>query len=52
MLLYQILAFTIHGKIEWNEEFELPNGSYSVRDIQFYFEYIFKKHETVLVVLQ
>ena len=33
----------------WNEEFELPDGSYSVSDIQDYFEYILKKHgeETV-----
>ena len=31
----------------WNEEFELPDGSYSVSDIQRYFEYILKKHETV-----
>ena len=30
-----------------NEEFELPDGSYSVSDIQDYFEYIIKKHETV-----
>ena len=28
----------------WNEEFELPDGSYSVSDIQNYFEYILKKH--------
>ena len=28
----------------WNDEFELPDGSYSVSDIQDYFEYIFKKH--------
>ena len=28
----------------WNEEFELPDGSYSMSDIQYYFEYIFKKH--------
>ena len=27
-----------------NEEFELPDGSYSVSDIQDYFEYILKKH--------
>ena len=27
----------------WNEEFELPDGSYSVPDIQDYFEYILKK---------
>ena len=27
-----------------NDEFELPDGSYSVSDIQDYFEYIFKKH--------
>ena len=30
-----------------NEKFELPDGSYSVSDIQDYFEYIIKKHETV-----
>ena len=29
----------------WNEEFTLPDGSYSVSDIQDYFEYILKKHE-------
>ena len=28
----------------WNEEFALPDGSYSVSDIQDYFEYILKKH--------
>ena len=57
MLLYQTLAFTIHGKIYknlyknnklkisstiWNEEFELPDGSYSVSDIEGYFEYVLK----------
>ena len=32
----------------WSEEYELPDGSYSVSDIQDYFEYILKKHsETV-----
>ena len=29
----------------WNDEFKLPDGSYSVSDIQDHFEYIFKKHE-------
>ena len=28
----------------WNEEFELPDGSYSISDIQDYFEYILKEH--------
>ena len=28
----------------WSEEFKLPDGSYSVSDIQDYFEYILKKH--------
>ena len=28
----------------WSEEFELPDGSYSISDIQEYFEYILKKH--------
>ena len=31
----------------WNDEFELPDGSYSVSDIQNYIEYIIKKHETL-----
>ena len=59
-MLYQILAFTIHAKIwkchiyknnklkilvpTWNEEFELPDGWYSISDIHHHFEYIFKKH--------
>ena len=33
--------------LTWNEGFELPDGSYSVSDIQYYFEYILKRHETV-----
>ena len=28
----------------WSEEFELPDGSYSVSDIQDYFKYVLKKH--------
>ena len=28
----------------WNEEFELPDGSYSISDIQNYFEYVLKIH--------
>ena len=27
----------------WNDKFELPDGSYSVSDIEDYFEYILKK---------
>ena len=27
----------------WNEEFELPDASNSISDIQDYFKYIFKK---------
>ena len=56
---YQILVFIIRGKTKssynnkkfkisaptWSEEFELySDGSYSVSDIQDYFEYILKKH--------
>ena len=58
MLLYQILVFTIHGKNikisynnnkfkisapTWREEFKLPDGSYSITDIQDYFEYLLEK---------
>ena len=28
----------------WNETFDLPDGSYSIDDIQYYFEFIMKKH--------
>ena len=35
----------------WNDEFELPDGSYSVSDIQDYIEYITKKHETLTTIL-
>ena len=31
----------------WNDEFELPDGSYSVSDIQGYYVHIIKKHKTV-----
>ena len=38
---FKILAPT------WKETFDLPNGSYSVADIQDYFEFIIKKHENL-----
>ena len=31
----------------WNDTFELPDGSYSISDIPDYFEFIIKKHETL-----
>ena len=31
----------------WNDIFELPDRSYSVSDIQDYFEYIIKEHGTM-----
>ena len=31
----------------WNDTFDLPDGSYSIDDIQDYFEFIIKKHETL-----
>ena len=43
---YKNNKFKISALI-WNEEFQLTDGSYSVSDIQDYFEYIIKKHETV-----
>ena len=30
-----------------NDTFDLPDGSYSIADIQDYFEFIIKKHETL-----
>ena len=31
----------------WNETFDLPDGSYTIDDIQDYFEFIIKKHKTL-----
>ena len=31
----------------WNDEFDLPDGSYPIADIQDYFEFVTKKHETL-----
>ena len=31
----------------WNDTFDLPDGSYSIADIQDYFDFIIKKHETL-----
>ena len=31
----------------WNDKFNLPDGSYSIAEIQDYFEYVIKKHETI-----
>ena len=33
----------------WNDRFELPDGSYSISDIQDYFEYILKSIEKILI---
>ena len=59
MLFCQILIYTIHEKHEkiinnnkrkisaptWNDEFELPDGPYSISNIQDYFGYVLKKHQ-------
>ena len=42
---YNNNRFTISAPT-WNDEFDLPDGSYSISDIQDYFEYIIKRHET------
>ena len=36
----------------WNKEFELPDGSYSVSYILYYFKYILKNMEKRLIILQ
>ena len=42
---YNNNKFKISAPI-WNDEFDLHDGSYSFSDIQDYFEFIIKKHET------
>ena len=36
----------IHA-LTWNDEFSLRDGSYNIEQIQDYFEYIIKKHESI-----
>ena len=66
VFFYQVLVYTIleeHKKSYYNNKFkisaqtwggksELPNGSYSISDIQVYFVYIFKNMEKRLIILQ
>ena len=35
----------------WNDTFDLSDGSYSISDIQDYFEFIIKKHENLADIL-
>ena len=39
--------FKISGTT-WNEEFELPDGSYTIWEIKDYFEYNIKMYETTI----
>ena len=34
----------------WNNKFELPNGPYSVSDIQDYIEFVIKKYKTLTTI--
>ena len=43
---YKNNTFKITGPT-WDEPFDLPSGSYSIADIQDYFEFIIKKLETI-----
>ena len=65
-MLSQILVFTVHENIKksyknnrfeisvptTNEEFELPDESYSISDIQDDFEYMLKKHGQKQLIIQ
>ena len=43
---YNNNKFKIHAPT-WNNEFNLPDGSYSIEQIQDCFKYIIEKHETI-----
>ena len=43
---YNSNKFKISAPI-WDDTFDLLDGSYSIVDIQDYFEFIIKKHETL-----
>ena len=44
--VYNNNKFKISASV-WNDEFDLPDGSYSISDIHDYFGFIIKKHETL-----
>ena len=46
--LYNNNKFKISA-LTWNDKFELPDGLYSVSDIQYYFQYILKNMEKILI---
>ena len=43
---YKINKFEISAP-HWSDTFDLPDGSYSIVNIQDYFKFIIKKHETL-----
>ena len=43
---YKSIKFKISAPT-WNNEFDLPDESYSIADIQDYFEFIIKKHKAL-----
>lgn len=43
---YRNNQFKLSGNT-WDVEFKLPDGSYSILDIEYYFEYIIIKHEII-----
>ena len=43
---YNSNKFKIYAST-WNDTFDLPDSSYSIADIQDYFEFIIRKHETL-----
>ena len=43
---YNSNKFKIHAPT-WNDDFNLPDGSYNIEQIQDYFKYIIEKHETI-----
>ena len=44
---YNNNKFKISAQI-WNDEFDFSDESYSISDIQDYFEYLFKKHNETI----
>ena len=43
---YKNIKFKISAP-NWNDEFDFPDGSYSIYDIEDYFEFIIKKHKNL-----
>ena len=50
-MLYKTKQFKLLGTT-WNEKLKLPDGSFTISNIQYYFKYIIRNMKYLLVILK